>query len=257
MKTQSTAFGKYSVSFTLIELLVVIAIIAILAAMLLPALQQARSRAHTVSCVSQLKDLGSAASFYADGNAEYYPTVLGPSPDVTDQTKDVGWALRLLAGKYLPAKMLLCPTFAANTTVKARIDWLLNKAQSGLATDFNNFKYIGYGMNFKVAPNHNNVDKVPSTKRNRIKPATFFFMDMLSSYELNLKKNYGYHYSLGRLPSDYASNHYGVPAGLHVGSVTNVNWIDGHVSSEKTARDYRERYSNSPFNASDNWKTAK
>ena len=59
--------------FTLIELLVVIAIIAILAAMLLPALSAARERAKSSNCVSRLKNLGVAVQLYADDFASYIP----------------------------------------------------------------------------------------------------------------------------------------------------------------------------------------
>ncbi len=88
---------RRTLCFTLIELLVVIAIIAILAAMLLPALAKAREKARAISCVSNMKQIGTAAALFEGDNTGYYSqrTYTGENPTATNGWKYWDWQWRL------------------------------------------------------------------------------------------------------------------------------------------------------------------
>ena len=140
--------------FTLIELLVVIAIIAILAAMLLPALSAARERARNANCTAKLKQIGQAEFMYSTGNKDYLAITNGL--DATEETPTVKYDLattgtgadavavnagdKLLMGGHLGSnlatetydakeKAFKCPSDTANWTTDGEISSYNNALQ--------------------------------------------------------------------------------------------------------------------------------
>ena len=113
MKTKSDLrrFPFANAGFTLIELLVVIAIIAILAAMLLPALARAKEKAKTISCLNNLRQVGLFVQLYTDDSQDIFPACRGQDP--TLPAMDNWWGNYL--GKYSAGNSNLfhCPVLQA------------------------------------------------------------------------------------------------------------------------------------------------
>ena len=115
MKTESIPSPKSCVrGFTLIELLVVIAIIAILAALLLPALAGAKERARRVNCKNTMRQFSLALHMYGDDNSQRLPSGAPnrPRPADDDHLPVISNATSNAIVQYTAsAQMLHCPSF--------------------------------------------------------------------------------------------------------------------------------------------------
>ncbi|MDR0932249.1 MAG: type II secretion system GspH family protein [Victivallales bacterium] len=132
-------------SFTLIELLVVIAIIAILASMLLPALNRARASAHRTKCINGLKHTGTSMNMYADDNKDYIPPVNGKVIIPSGSAKDGSWATFLYNTGYGSA------TGANVFDYKAYTNFLCPAYERKGDSDVGQIPFEVYGLNIWLA----------------------------------------------------------------------------------------------------------
>jgi prepilin-type N-terminal cleavage/methylation domain-containing protein/prepilin-type processing-associated H-X9-DG protein len=168
-------------AFTLVELLVVIGIIAILVAILLPALNRARESAKTLKCMSNLRVIAQASMQYSiDNNNCFLPSIIWK--DVADGAQPADWWAHLLvARKYLPRQqidsanspmavnsVLVCPSvqtemLTANSTtdgIRRKVsDWVDPPTASSPGT----WVDISYGINgtsYSYTPAQDAINKI-------------------------------------------------------------------------------------------------
>ncbi len=202
-------------TFTLVELLVVIAIIAILASMLLPALNKARESARASTCLSAKKQLYNAFLMYVDDSEGYCP------PTYKDSAQNSAlwtWGWALYDGKYCASAQLFdCPSVQRTSAYFVK----------GATPQSWWFNWCGTGYNTKGLGQKGWDDKsFPSVMIARIRSLStaILFADTQPTNS-SQKISYGGYFSIDNGDGHFAERH---------SNTCPVMWGDGHATMEQS-----------------------